>query len=78
MLYPRMVLHMLFKTTLSCLLILYLFNSEGWGGSVARAMAAKVSMTMFIQSKWITWKGEAPRVHAPIVIIVKALMFTVI
>ena len=46
------------------------------GGSVARPIAARVSMMRLIHKSWIILKGELPRVAPPIRTIAQQTMFT--
>jgi len=71
-------LHIELRMTRSCFLMRYLLSSVGWGGSVAKEIAARVSITILIQSSWMTVKGLSPRVAPPKNMMNMAEMLTVI
>lgn len=48
------------------------------GGSVERAIAAKVSMIKLIQRSWVAGKGESVKMIPPMITVSKQATFTVI
>lgn len=63
---PKICLHMTGAITFSSELAgLPLVRIEEWGGSVARASAARVSIIKLIQRSWTTVNGDSPRVAEP-------------
>jgi len=61
---------------LSSFSYLWDLSSSGWGGSVAREIAARVSMIMLIQRSWVTLKVGFPRVAPPRKVMVMHTMLT--
>lgn len=62
---PNICLHITLFNISSFFLMGFNFNTDTWGGSVARAKAARASMIRFNHSNYGVFNGDLPSVDVP-------------